>query len=132
MASILTHQRPVVVVDDDVATLAYVNDVLHGSFPEMPILATPSVRPSLDALLETGPPVVITGLDPRGLAGCGLLRRVERVAPEAHRILITDKRWQRGALQHFRLLAALRRPPDPDTLVDLVGGLVYGRAEVDA
>lgn len=126
-------QGPVVVVaDDDLAKLEQIQETLQERLPHLNVLTTNSVEPSVYVLLEVDPAVVICGLDPDRVRGYDFLRRVGEMAPHAHKLLVTDKHWDRQILNELGILAALREPLDVDTLVDLVGGLIYGGTEAAA
>lgn len=115
----------VVVADDELTTLELVLKTLQQRLPGLRVLATHSVQPSVNILLEAGPAVVISGIGPDRVRGYNFLRRTADVVPTAYRVLITDHPLDRRLMDELGVVAALRRPPDPKTLVDLVGGLSF-------
>lgn len=123
-------EPPVLIIaDDDLATLEFLRDLITDRLPGLHVLTTNSVQPSVNVLLEARPRIIVSGLDPDRVRGYNFMRRAGDKAPRAHKILITDKHWDRALLQDLGIIAALRRPPDPDTLIDLVAGLAFGDIE---
>lgn len=120
----------IIIVDDtDLAALEALRDHIHQRLPSVRALVTNNVTPSVNVLLETRPRVIISGLDPDRMRGYNFLRRAGDKAPDAYKVLLTDKHWDRALLRELDIIAALRRSPDHDTIIDLLAGLIFGERE---
>lgn len=123
-------EPPVVILaDDNLNTLDALQALFHERLPGLHVLTTNSVEPSVNVLLEANPKVIISGLDPDRVRGYNFMRRAADRAPAAHKVLLCDKHLDSALLHDLGIIAAIRRPPNPDTLVDLVAGLAFGEMD---
>jgi DNA-binding NarL/FixJ family response regulator len=119
--------QAVVALDESPQIVEAIDHALRGAFPDLQLVSTTSIARAHESVRSHRPRVIVCGLDPRGPQGVAFLHDATYLAPAAHRLLLTTTTWQRSQLEALHILAALRRPPQPATLIDLVGGLVYGR-----
>ena len=114
----LRHSSPplILVVDDDVAFLKALPDMLKLRLPQVAIETCASASQALQLLSSTDYHVIISDVKMPGLGGIGLLREASKIRPLTPFILITGHGDDTMAAEALGLGAYLfiRKPLDRD------------------